>query len=72
MYSTVNVLEQYVLSNPYGMVHFFVLPRGEHQLCRLLAALCGLAEQVYQKGRVPKGIVSVMYSIQKVLNFFIF
>ena len=38
---------QYVLSVPYGMVHLILLPRGSRQLCALLAARCGLAEQVY-------------------------
>jgi hypothetical protein len=46
--ATVNVLEQYVLSNPYGMVHFFLPLRGARQLCAPLTAQCGLAEQVYQ------------------------
>ena len=40
------------------MVHIFVPQRGPRKLCVRLAARCGLADQVYQKGRVAteKGI----------------
>ena len=33
----VNVLEQYILSDRYSMVHFFLLRPGARQLCALLA-----------------------------------
>ena len=48
-------IEQYVLSNPSEVVHFFVPPRGSCQLC----ARCGLPEQVYQFNSNAKSIVRV-------------
>ena len=50
-------IEQYVLSNPSEVVHFFVPPRGSCQLCAPLAARCGLPEQVYQFNSDAKSIV---------------
>ena len=63
---TVNVLEQYVLSNRYGVVHFFVPPRIAHQLCTPLAARCRLAEKVYQFNSDAKSIVSVILDTGKI------
>ena len=42
-------IEQYVLSNPSEVVHFFVPPRGS----------CQLPEQVYQVNSNAKSIVRV-------------
>ena len=52
-------IEQYVLSNPSEVVHFFVPPRGSCHLCAPLAARCGLAEQMYHTKRILGSLQSV-------------
>ena len=46
---------QYVLSDPFVVVHF-LLPHGELQLCAPLAAQCQPAEQVYHYIQDAKSI----------------
>ena len=53
IHTTVNVLGQYVLSNPYVVVHLF----SKCALRAAFAAPCVLAEQVYHYIRVAKNIL---------------
>ena len=55
--TTVNVLGQYVLSNPYVVQLALDLARTVGVHCAALATPCVLAEQVYHYIRVAKNIL---------------